>query len=128
LLCAAMWTPWDYKIACRCEIQPAVRRYVAAPFAGVFEKSLVEPGDLVRRDQVLGRLDGKEVRWELASVMAEYERVSKSYDVNLAAGKVAAAQIDRLEMERLDHKRRLLEHRAANLEIRSPIDGIVLSG
>jgi len=37
---------------------------VAAPFMGIFEKSLVKPGDLVSRDQLLGRMDGREVRWE----------------------------------------------------------------
>jgi multidrug resistance efflux pump len=101
---------------------------VAAPFAGVLEKSLVKPGDVVVADQVLGLMDGKEISWELASVAAEQQRVSKAYDVNLAAGKVAAAQIDRLEMERLEQKRRLLEHRSANLQIKSPIDGVLLSG
>jgi multidrug efflux pump subunit AcrA (membrane-fusion protein) len=125
---AAMWIPVDYKIACECQIQPATRRYVAAPFAGVFEKSLVEPGDLVTSGQVLARMDGKEIRWELASLAAERERVAKSHDVNLAAGKVAAAQIDRLEVDRLEQKRQLLEHRSAHLEIKSPIEGIVLSG
>jgi multidrug resistance efflux pump len=125
---AALWIPWDYKIACECKLEPATRRYVAAQFAGVFEKSLVQPGELVALDQVLGRMDGKEIRWELATVAAERERVAKSHDVNLAAGKVAAAQIDRLEVERLEQKRQLLEHRAAHLEIKSPLKGIVLSG
>jgi hypothetical protein len=120
--------PVDYKIACQCQLQPATRRFVAAPFAGVLEKSLAAPGDLVAKDHVLGLMDGKEIRWELASIAAEQQRVSKAHDVNLAAGKVAAAQIDRLEMERLEQKRLLLEHRAANLQIRSPIDGILLSG
>ncbi len=125
---ASLAIPFDYKIACECQLQPATRRFVAAPFAGVLEKSLVAPGDLVARDQILGILDGKEIRWELASLTAEEQRVSKAHDVNLAAGKVAAAQIDRLEMERLDQKRRLLEHRAEHLEVRSPVEGILLSG
>lgn len=125
---AAMWAPWEYRIACQCELQPATRRFVAAPFAGVFEKSLVEPGDLVTGDEVLARMDGKEIRWELATLTAERQRVAKAHDVNLAAGKVAAAQIDRLEFERIDQKRQLLEHRSENLEIKSPLEGIVLSG
>jgi multidrug resistance efflux pump len=88
----------------------------------------VEPGDVVDCDQVLGRMDGKEIRWELATITAERERVAKAHDVNLAAGKVAAAQIDRLEFERLDQKRQLLEHRFEHLEIKSPLEGLVLSG
>jgi multidrug resistance efflux pump len=128
LAAAAMWLPLQYRIACECELQPATRRFIAAPFAGVFEKSLVEPGDVVTRDQVLARMDGTEIRCELATLTAEQQRAAKAHDVNLAAGKVAAAQIDRLEFERLDQKRQLLAQRSLSLEIKSPLTGIVLSG
>ena len=46
----------------------------------------------------------------------------------MAAGKTAAAQIDQLEIQRQEVKRQLLERRLANLEIKSPIDGIVVAG
>jgi multidrug resistance efflux pump len=120
--------PVPYRIACPCIVEPVVRRYVAAPFTGIFEKSLVKPGDLVTRDQVLGRMDGREVRWELASLEADHSRARKLRDSDLATNKVAAAQMDRLEMERLEQKRRVLDHRAERLEIRSPIDGVVIDG
>jgi hypothetical protein len=124
----ALMVPVSYPVSCPCVIEPVVRRYVAAPFAGTFDKSLVKPGDVVRRDQVLGRLDGREVRWEMAGLIADQNRAAKSRDVNMAAGKIAAAQIDKLEMERLEQKKRLLTHRLENLEVKSPIDGIVISG
>ena len=54
--------------------------------------------------------------------------MAKGRDVNLAAGKVAAAQMDALELERLAQRERLLQHRLANLEIKSPIDGAVIGG
>jgi biotin carboxyl carrier protein len=120
--------PVPYHISCPCRIEPQVRRFVAAPYAGIFEKSLVEPGDVVRRDQVLGRMDAREIRWELAGLEADQRRASKSRDANLANNKVAAAEIDRLEMERLEVKRRLLAERAEHLEIKSPIDGVVIAG
>jgi multidrug efflux pump subunit AcrA (membrane-fusion protein) len=41
---------------------------------------------------------------------------------------VAAAQIDQLELERLAHKRQLLARRIENLDIKSPIGGLVLTG
>jgi multidrug resistance efflux pump len=64
----------------------------------------------------------------LAGIEAEQSRAGKSRDVNMATSKVAAAQIDRLEMERLEHKRRLMTSRLEHLEIKSPLDGIVLTG
>jgi RND family efflux transporter MFP subunit len=118
----------SYRIRFDCAAEPLKRRFIAAPFAGVFEKSLVRPGDLVAADQVLGRMDGHELRLELAAVAADHQQARKSHDVNLAAGKVAAAQIDKLELERLEQQRTLLEHRIGNIEIKSPVDGYVISG
>ena len=101
---------------------------MVAPFAGVFEKSLVRPGDVVDLNQKLARMDGRELRMELAGYVAEYQRAKKSRDVNVAAGKTAAAQIDALEMQSQDQKRQLVESRIENLDIKSPAAGIVVSG
>lgn len=120
--------PWPYRIACSCVVEPVTRRHVAAPFDGVFAESLCQLGDFVQAGQVLGRLDAKELRWELAAVIADRERAGKARDINYAAGKTAAAQVDRLEAQRLDERRKLLESRLENLEIKSPITGIVVTG
>jgi len=125
LLCFSFW---PYRIGCDCVIEPVKKRYMVAPFAGVFEKSLVRPGDVVESNQKLARMDGRELRMELAGVVADYHRARKSRDVNQAAGKTAAAQIDSLEMQCQDQKRQLLESRIKNLDIKSPEAGIVVSG
>jgi biotin carboxyl carrier protein len=125
LLCLSFW---PYRITSDCAIEPLKKRFVAAPFAGVFEKSLVRPGDVIKADQTLARMDGRELRMELAGVVAESQRARKSRDVNVAAGKTAAAQIDALQMQIQEQKRRLLESRIENLDIKSPTAGIVVSG
>jgi multidrug efflux pump subunit AcrA (membrane-fusion protein) len=125
LLCCSLW---PYRITTDCVIEPLKKRFVAAPFAGVFEKSLVRPGDVVTADQTLARMDGRELRMGLAEVVADYQRARKSRDVNVAAGKTAAGQIDNLQMQIQDQKRQLLDSRIKNLEIKSPTAGIVVSG
>jgi multidrug efflux pump subunit AcrA (membrane-fusion protein) len=120
--------PVPYYVRCDCELQPVVRRHVAAPFDGVLQQSLCKPGDVVAAGQALGRLDAKELTWELASVKAERDRAIKSRDINASGAKTAAAQIDRLESLRLDERRKLLEHRLTHLEITSPLAGVVVSG
>jgi multidrug resistance efflux pump len=120
--------PVSYRVPCQCQVQPVSRRVVAAPFAGTLEKCFVKPGDVVRRNQMIGRMDGREIRWELAGLVAEQHRAAKSRDVSMAEDKVAAAQIDALDMQRLEVKRRLLADRADHLDIKAPIDGVVISG
>jgi multidrug resistance efflux pump len=124
----AMFLPIRYRVPCECQLQPVARRVISAPFAGTLELSLVKPGDVVRRGDTLGRMDGREIRWDLAGLIADQRRAAKNRDVNMADNKVAVAQMDALEMQRLDVKRRLLADRAAHLDIKSPIDGVVISG
>lgn len=128
LLVGLMFLPLPYKVTCDCELQPVVRRYVAAPFDATLEKSYVEPGDLVREDQVLARIDGREIRWELAGLAADRNRAAKERDGHLATREFGAAEVAKYEMERLDIKTKLLKDRGDHLELRSPIDGVVISG
>lgn len=128
LAAVAMAVPVPYSVNCDCELQPVTRRFVAAPFEGALELALVEVGDTVAEGQVLARMDGKEVRWELAGNAAEYERAAKERDAHLADQKFGEAQLAKLQMERLNLTTKLLDHRSENLEVRSPIAGIVVSG
>jgi RND family efflux transporter MFP subunit len=109
-------------------LEPQVHRIIAAPFEGIFEQSLVLPGDHVQAGQLLGRMDGREVRTRLAAIEADLARSSKSRDTNLAAGKIAEAQIDKLQSERYLHEKKVLARRLQQVEIKSPISGIVVSG
>jgi biotin carboxyl carrier protein len=128
LLLALMACPATYRLKCDCELQPVTRRFVAAPFDGKLERSLVEPGDLVQAGQVLAQMDGREIRWELAGAAAELARAQKQRDGYLAGGEYGPAELTRFEIERLQLKTQLLENRHSNLEIRSPLDGIVIRG
>ena len=127
-LAAILAFPVPYKVSCDCVLHPVTRRYVAAPFAGILEKSVVAPGDLVKAGDTLARLDGREIRLEMAGVTADYNRARKQSDAARATHQLAEAQQSKLEMERLDLNTRLLTDRAEHLEIKSPLAGIVVSG
>ena len=128
LLSALMAVPFPYKVKCQCELQPVLRRFVAAPFDGSLENTFVEPGDVVSKNQLLAKMDGREVRWELAGVSADFNRAAKQRDSHLADHAFGAVQLSNFEMERLELKTRLLKHRGERLDIRSPSDGIVING
>jgi len=128
LLVAIMLVPVTHRIKCVCRLEPVTHRFVAAPFDGTLEETLVEPGDVVEKGALLARLDGRELRWKQAELVAERARAVKQRDAELATGKFGAAQISKLEMQRIDLQIQLLKHREDNLEIRSPIAGVVTSG
>ncbi|MBC8868089.1 MAG: efflux RND transporter periplasmic adaptor subunit [Planctomycetes bacterium] len=105
-----------------------MRRYVAAPFDGTLESTFASPGDVLSQGDLLARMDAREMQWELDGLLAEYHRVSKKRDSAMANAQVAEAQLAKLEMDRIELRTQLLEHRIRHLEIRSPIDGIVVRG
>lgn len=120
--------PVGHRVRCECTVEPVTRRFVAAPFDGPLEKALVEPGDLVEAGQLLARMDGREVAWELAGIRADLHRAAKQRAGHLATHASGDAAIAGYEVDRLKIRTKLLEHRDRNVELRSPIAGMVVSG
>jgi biotin carboxyl carrier protein len=120
--------PFPYHPTCDCTVEPGNRRYVAAPFAGPLEKSLVEPGDIVEAGQLLARMDGREVRMKLSGTRADLHRATKQRAGHLAKHESGEAEVARYEVSRLQVRTELLEHREHNMDIVSPIAGVVVSG
>lgn len=130
LMVGVLAFPLPMKIKCDTELQPRKRRLVSASFDGRLESVFVEPGDLIKAGETIARMDAREIQWELDSAEADYNRAKKERDTASAPPYVdrAKAQIAEYEMQRLESKRQLLKDRILNLDIRSPIDGVVLSG
>ncbi|MBL9155347.1 MAG: HlyD family efflux transporter periplasmic adaptor subunit [Verrucomicrobiales bacterium] len=128
LLLLAGLIPLPYPVRATCELQPVVRRVIAAPFDGILERSTVRAGEKVTAGQLLAVLDGREVRSQLSEAIARRERALKESDLALAQDRVAEARMAAHEADGLGHEIERLEYRQAHLEIRSPIDGIVLQG
>ncbi len=120
--------PVQYRIACDCELQPVTRRFIAVPFDARLERNFVEPGDVVTAGQLLAQIDARDIQWELSGKQAESHRVSKELAGYVAAHESGKAEIAKFELERLQLTIDQLEERATNLEIRSPLEGMVLLG
>lgn len=127
-LALLMCVPIPYRVACDCEIQPVTRRFVSAPYTGPLERAVVRPGEVVTKDQVLAYMDGRQLNLELTGVEAEHQAARRRHSSALAQGEVAQSQIARSEMRQLQTKIKSLKDQLSRLEIRSPYNGIVISG
>lgn len=125
---ALLLVPMRYKIDCDAELQPVRRRFVASPFDGTLRRCLVRPGDFVEQGTVLAVMDDREIQYELAGIQADMSGARTERYAYMAEQKSGEAAIARHEFERLRHRSDLLTFRSENLELRSPIDGIVVSG
>ena len=105
---------------------------VLARVDGEVVEILVEEGDLVGEGQLLARLDGDRLRFEMNAARANFEKTSREYErfLNLhARGLVSSAALDEmkysLEALRANYELKKLDYEYTG--IRAPIAGVVSS-
>ena len=123
-----MFLPITYRVRCNCVTEPVYRRFAVAPFDGQIVAGRVEAGDLVSAGQVLAEMDGRTIRWDLAGVTAEREQSVRTRQIELSDRNVPKTILAKLENARLISQEEILKYKRDNLNIKSPIDGVVLSG
>ncbi len=127
-LLAASLIPMPYHVSSECEVRPESKLFIASPFDTTLEKCHVLPGEQVTKNMLLATLDGRETILELAEVEAELNRATKLRDGHVVSHESGEAYVAKYEIERLQSRRSLLLHRQESLELRSPMDGIVIAG
>ena len=120
--------PMPYMIKTTTEIQPAQKKYIYAPFDAPLKESIVEPGDIIQAGAELARLDDRELQLELTDIDAQLHRAQKQMDGFVASHETGEAQLSRHEIEMLVARRDLLLGRVEQVVLKSPVDGIVISG
>ena len=120
--------PVPFIIKADCVARPATIRYVVARFDSILKKVTVKPGDRVKTGKTLAELDGNELNLTLAALEADRNKAMRERDSFLARGNTAAAQIAMLNAQRINRQIDLLNERRQNLQLISPVDGVVLTG
>lgn len=120
--------PMPYRVAVDLELQPTMRRFVAVGFDGTLQSSNIRPGDSVTQGQLIATIDPREIEYELSGIEAELHQAQQERRSRMAEHDFAASKIAELETERLQTQKDLLNYRRDHLDIRSPVDGIVVSG
>ncbi len=125
---AVCWIPVDYHVKCSCIAEPQTKRFAVARFDGLISAGYAKPGDIVNKGDVLAKIDGRKTRWQLSSLKAEKQQSKRQRQLMLAAGNVSDTFLAELETERLEAEEEILQFQLQNLEIKAPIDGVVLQG
>ena len=128
LVAAVLSCPFPYASSCDCQLEPQLRRFVAAPFDGRLDTVDVRPGDVVTTGQQLASMDNRDIEHELEGLFAERDKAERERMSQLARRNVSAAQIAKLEGERIAARIDVLADRRDRLAVTSPIDGLVIDG
>jgi multidrug resistance efflux pump len=130
LLLGLLAMPVRFPVKVDATIEPVLRRVVPAQFDGILKESMVKPGDLVKKGDLLAMMDDKQLRWKQAELVASRDKAIRQRDLAMADPRapVASAQMSQLEADGLDLELKLLAFKQENLELRAPFDGMVLVG
>ncbi|MCC9643184.1 HlyD family efflux transporter periplasmic adaptor subunit [Rhodopirellula sp. JC740] len=123
-----MFLPAPHNIRTTVELQPVKRRFLSVPFDGPLQACLVRPGDMVEQGELLAKINPRELEFALAGLKAEANQADQERRGSMATHEFGKSRIAALEADRLKTQTDLLNYQKENLEIRSPIDGIILSG
>jgi multidrug resistance efflux pump len=118
----------EYRVSATAALEPVVRRAVVAPFAGYIGEAPIRAGDLVRRDQLLATLDDNDLRLQRMKWASQLEQTAKQHQQALAQRNAALIMILAAQMDQARAEIALLDDQLARSRLRSPINGIVVTG
>jgi hypothetical protein len=127
LVLASIGATGDYDAPVDAIVEAAPARHLPAPFDGRIADVQVRAGTIVRRGQLLARMDSAEVQQERARIVAERDKLVQAARAEPAEGEAkkddsGAAQRD------LEARIVALDERLGRTQVVSPVDGVITGG
>lgn len=118
----------DYRVSARAAIEGTVQQAVVAPQDGYIAAANARAGDTVKANDVLATLDDRELVLERERWATERDKHAREHQEALASGDRARVSILAARVAQANAQLRLVEERLRRTQLRSPFDGVVVSG
>ena len=106
----------EYRITSKATLEGTVQQVVAAPMDGFIANATTRAGDLVRKGEVLGRLEDRDLRLEHARWSSQREQLKTEYRQALAQRDHAKTRVLQAQAAQADAQLNLI-----NEKLRAPI-------
>ena len=128
LLTTLSFIEGSYRVTAPASIEGAVRQLLVAPQAGHVKQAEVRAGDLVKKGQLIARLDDRNLQLEHQKWRSERSKIEKEYQESLAKRERSKLSILRAQIDQVDAELQLVEGKIAHTRLLAPFAGIVISG
>ncbi len=118
----------DYLLNADAQLEGAVQRVVAAPFNGFIDEAPARAGDNVGRDDLLVRLDDRDLRLERIKWLSERTRLQKQSQDARARRQRAEVTILESQIAQSTAELQLVESQLERTYLSAPFDGLIVSG
>lgn len=128
LILVLVAVPVDYRVSAKTVTEGEIQRVAAAPFEGFLSEGLVRAGDIVRNGQPLARLDDHELRMERIRWASERDQYDNKLREAMAQHDLTAIRVTGAQLAEAQAQLDLLDDKIGRATVRSPYDGVVVSG
>lgn len=124
----SLLVPLPYRVNANFIVRADELLHLPAPYEGYLGAVSVRPGDLVRKGDLLLKLDTSDLLVERAAAAAERQRFASEAEKAEADKKLADLRAARAALAQAQARLDLVDYRLARAEMRAPFDGVVVEG
>ncbi|MBI3896331.1 MAG: HlyD family efflux transporter periplasmic adaptor subunit [Acidobacteria bacterium] len=118
----------EYRVTSKTVIEPATRQAVVAGFSGYIAEAPLRAGDVTKKGQLMAKLDDRELALERGKWHSQQEQSQRQYYEALGNGNAPQVQILTAQIAQARAQVALLDEELARTEIRTPLDGVIVTG
>ncbi|MGN6309575.1 MAG: HlyD family efflux transporter periplasmic adaptor subunit [Xanthobacteraceae bacterium] len=118
----------QYRVSSKALVEGAIQRAAVAPFDGYIAQSFVHAGDSVQAGQVLCQLDDRNLRLEYGRFESQFDELWRKHRQAIAAQDRATILVVAAQIRQVEAELELVKDKLSRVTLRSPFDGIVVSG
>jgi len=127
MLALSLWQG-DYRVAAPAALEGAVQRAVVAPFAGYVVEAPVRAGEQVHENQLLLRLEDKDISLEYQRLSSERSELQRQYRKALANLDHVQTRIYEAQQVQVGARLDMLQKQLERTRLVAPIGGVLISG
>ena len=117
-----------FRIAADTRLEGSVTRAIVAPTDGYVDNSDIRPGDQIAAGDVLASMDTTDLRIERLHWLGEERKAALEYAKAISSRDRASLGVLKAQIEQADARLELIDLQIERSNLRSPFDGVVVSG
>jgi RND family efflux transporter MFP subunit len=118
----------EFRVSANSTVEGVVQRAVSAPINGFVTEAPLRAGDTVRQNQVIARLDDRDLRLERIKIESQREQYVKQYREAMGNRERSQIAIVSAQIAQAEAQLALVNEHLARTELAAPFDGIIVSG
>ena len=118
----------DYRIAADTKLEGSIQRVIVTPFDSYITEAHVRPGDIVKKDALLAKLDDTALLLERTKWESQKEQYLKEYRDALGQAERSKISVLNAQLGQVDAQLAITDAQLARIQIKAPFDGVIVSG